>query len=238
MNRLSMESAEHKQELLAYIRRFVNGQRLQRLEQVLDMRTRYISVVLENIFQAQNASAVLRSCECFGIQDVHIIEHHNPFEVNPEVAMGSDKWLSLTNYNEPGRDNTKECLQQLKARGYRIIATSPDKEGYTLESLPLDQKTALIFGTELNGISDQAKQMADGYLHIPMRGFTESFNISVSVAICLYHLVTKMQTDVRHWQLSDQEKTALMLEWVKKSVRNPEGIIQHYLNQVRKQNEV
>lgn len=198
------------------------------MKEVLDQRTRFLTVVLEDIYQSHNASAVLRSCECFGIQNVHIIENRNTFEVNPEVVMGASKWLDLHRYQNQDT-NTADCLKELKNSGYRLVAATPHKNDCLLEDLPLEEKTALIFGTEMEGLSETALQMADGFVKIPMRGFTESFNISVSVALTLYHLSKRMRQTTPAWALSADEKEELLLEWMKKSIKNPEQIIDRFM---------
>jgi tRNA (guanosine-2'-O-)-methyltransferase len=217
----------HDQQILEYLSGFLTERRLERMQEVVSGRTRHLCVVLEDIYQTHNASAVLRSCECFGIQDVHIIENRNVFEENPEVVLGASKWLSLYRYNTT-QNNTAGCLQALKDQGYRLVATTPHKRDCLLEELPLEQKTALLFGTEMEGLSEAAMSMADAWVRIPMRGFTESFNISVSVAITLYHLSRRLRETNTQWELPPEEKVALLLEWVKKSVKNPDQILEHF----------
>ena len=217
----------HDQQILEYLSGFLTERRLERMQQVVNERTRHLCVVLEDIYQTHNASAVLRSCECFGIQDVHIIENRNVFEENPEVVMGASKWLSLYRYNT-SQNNTASCLQALRDQGYRLVATSPHQRDCLLEDLPLEQKTALLFGTEMEGLSEAAMDMADAWVRIPMRGFTESFNISVSVAISLYHLSRRLREPDIPWVLSPDEKNALLLEWVKKSMKNPDQMLKHF----------
>ncbi len=216
-----------KKLLIEYLARYVTPQRLAKMNNVLARRTRHLCVVMEDIYQSQNASAVLRSCDCFGVQDVHIIENHNVYEINPDVALGASKWLSLHKYNTL-EQNTTACLSSLKKKGYRIIGTSPHKDDCLLEELDINQKTALVFGTELKGLTGDAMQQADGFVKIAMDGFTESFNISVSAAICLYHLTPKIRETVTGWELSETEKTSLLLEWIKQSVRNPNSLVKHF----------
>ncbi len=218
--------ANIKKELISKLSSYVTPRRLARMEEVLSHRTRHLTLVLEDIYQSHNASAVIRSCDCFGVQDVHIIENRNQYEVNPDVALGASKWLSLKKYNEK-EFNTPVCLEKLKKEGYQLIATTPHKDEFLLEELPIQQKTALLFGTEMQGLTPEAISMADGFMKIPMVGFTESFNISVSVAICLYHLSPKIRKEVKNWQLSDDEQLDVMLEWLMQSVKNAEGLVNH-----------
>jgi tRNA (guanosine-2'-O-)-methyltransferase len=176
---------ETKTKLLDYLETMITEQRKEKFGEILRNRTRFITIVLEDIFQPHNASAVLRTCDCFGIQDVHIIENRNRYEVNPDVALGSSKWLTLHKYNK-AENNTAECLSRLKEEGYRIIATTPHKDDFTPQTLPIGSKFALVFGTELEGLTETAISMADGFVRIPMFGFTESEHqcIRRDIALC------------------------------------------------------
>jgi tRNA (guanosine-2'-O-)-methyltransferase len=206
-------------ELIGYLSRFLTRERLNLFERIVENRTRYITVVLEDIHQTQNASAVLRSCECFGIQDVHIIENQNPFRLNTRVTLGSAKWLNLNRYNKQD-DNTPETLRQLKQSGYRIVATSPDPSAIALGDFDLFRgKTALIFGSEKPGISRKVEACADEFLTIPMVGFTESLNISVSAATILYDLTTRLRKSTIDWKLTLNEADELMLDWMRKHIK-------------------
>lgn len=211
--------------LLNYLSGYLTPQRIKLFDKNLEMRTRHITVVLEDIYQSQNASAVLRTCDCFGIQDVHIIENRNDFMVNKEIAMGSSKWLTLHKYNNP-QDNSIKTIKTLKSKGYRIVATTPHLNDQELHDFDISrEKTALIFGSEKPGITNDIMQEADEFLKIPMYGFTESFNISVSAAIILHHLSLKMRnTKDLNWQLSSREKEEIKLEWVKKNIKKCELI--------------
>lgn len=228
---LTGQTVMRNEKLAAYLSGFITPRRMEKMRTVLAQRTRHITVVLEDIFQSQNASAVLRSCECFGVQDVHIIENRYAFELNPEVVMGASKWLTMSRYHDYG-NNTLACLQHLKQQGYQLIATTPHKDDFSPATLPIGQKTALLFGTEMEGLSDDAREVADGYMQIPMSGFTESFNISVSVAVSLYHLVNRIKSSVDvAWQLSEEEGNDILFEWMCKSVKNADSLIRHFYGQ-------
>lgn len=219
---------ETKRELLLHLNQFISDNKRILFEQNIQFRTKHITVVLEDIFQPHNASAVLRTCDCFGIQDVHIIENKNEYEVNPDVALGSSKWLNLYKYNQT-ENNTIDTFNVLRKQGYRIVATTPHKNDCTLEELDLNSKIALVFGTELNGLSETAISNADEFVKIPMYGFTESFNISVSAAIILHHLTEKLRKSSICWELSDSEKTDIKLNWVKNVVKRSELLEQEFL---------
>jgi tRNA (guanosine-2'-O-)-methyltransferase len=210
-----------QKEVIQYLSGFITPERLKLFEKVLEQRTSYLTVVLEDIFQPQNASAVLRTCDCFGIQHVHIIENRNEFRVYREVAMGASKWLSLHKYNQK-EQNSIEAIKRLKQSGYRIIATSPHLNDHLLPDFDLSKgKAAIVFGSELPGISETIMNEADDFLKIPMYGFTESFNISVSAAIVLYQLAQKLREQPEiGWKLSEQEKDDIKLAWLRSTVKH------------------
>jgi len=222
-------SQNHKKELINYLTQFISENRKQRFDEVIANRTDYLRIVLEDVYQGHNASAVLRSCDCFGVQHVHFIENKNNMKISADVAMGSSNWLTVHKHNQ-SENNTKETLEQLKKQGYRIVATSPHKNNYTIDKLPVDKKIALVFGTEIDGISQTVIDLADDFVKIPMFGFTESFNISVSAALCMYELTTRIRSEVKNYLLTDEEKTDVYFEWLKTSIDSSEGLIENYLN--------
>jgi tRNA (guanosine-2'-O-)-methyltransferase len=207
-------------ELLEYLSAVVTPERLSLYNKIVENRTNYLTVVLEDIFQPQNASAVLRSCDCFGIQNVHVIENRNKFQVDTEVSLGSSKWVTLNKYNKK-KNNSLDAIQALKKKGYRIVATSPHINDVELPDFELAKgKTALIFGSEQPGISETIMQEADEFLKIPMFGFTESFNISVSAAIILHHLTEKLHnSESINWRLTEEEKVEIKIQWIKNTVK-------------------
>ncbi|MCX6269893.1 MAG: RNA methyltransferase [Bacteroidetes bacterium] len=211
---------EESNELLDFLLTFITEQRREKFETLIANRTRHLTVVLENVFQSHNISAVLRSCECFGVQDVHIIENVNPFKTHADIVLGADKWLTLHHYRS--EDAIDQCFSTLKKNGYLIVATSPHYESYNLENLPVDQKFALVFGTEMDGITERVIEQADMFVKIPMAGFTESLNISVSAAVSLYALTQRTRTGTTDWRLNCDEKTAIMLSWVRNTLKRPE----------------
>jgi len=218
------------QKLIDYMSQFITPERYQRFQTVVENRTRYITVVLEDIFQPHNASAVLRSCECFGIQNVHIIENQNEYMINPDIVLGSSSWLNLYKYNSL-QHNTADCLQKLRQDGYRIVATSPHIHACSLDTFSLEKgKFALVYGTELNGLSEQVIKEADEFLYIPMHGFTESLNISVSVAVCLQYLCHFLRLSSVDWKLNLQERNSTLLQWLRNSLKNAEAIEKQFLS--------
>lgn len=220
-----------EKELIRYLSQFMTEKRANQFQKVLKHRTRYISVVLENIYHPHNASAVLRSCDCFGVQEVHIIENRHTYQVNPDIALGSSKWLSLRRYNHPEADNTKAALNKLKKEGVRILATVADEDTVPFFDVDISQgPVALVLGGEKSGISAEAKEMADQFVTIPMYGFTESLNVSVAAALMLQHFTSKMRKNLRAnlWQLKEEEFDQLFLQWIRKTVKGVELLEQSF----------
>jgi tRNA (guanosine-2'-O-)-methyltransferase len=207
--------------LTEYLKQFVTPNRYQLFQKILEYRTRYITVVLENIYQPQNASAVVRSCDCFGIQDIHAIENSNQYIIDKEVAMGADKYLTIIRHQSVEANELK-VMNDLKRQGYRIVATTPHAKDAALEEFDLSKgKVALFFG---QNVIDNA----DEYLKIPMYGFTESFNISVSASIVLHHLNLQLRKSDIAWGLTPKEKELLTYQWTKASIKKVDLILKKY----------
>lgn len=220
-------------DLIDHLSGFVTENRLSLFRKVLGERTRYITVLLEDIYQSHNASAVLRTCDCTGIQDIHIVEQQNEYEIDRDVALGSNLWLSLHYYNE-GSDNIYTAVKALRKQGYRIVATSPHKEGVTPESFNLEKgKAVLLFGTELNGLTERALELADEFIQIPMVGFTESYNISVSAALTLYSLRKRLESSSLDWFICEDEKNELLLNWLRISIKMSGQIETKFIQEYR-----
>lgn len=204
---------------------FLSEERIQRFEAVLKGRTRHLSVVLENIYQSRNASAVMRSCDGMGIQDVHLIENINPWVYNRGVSKGTPSWLTLHRYRQQ-TDPTETCIQNLRDRGYRIAVTSPHVDGFNVDDVPIEEPLALVMGTEWKGVSDRMLQQADYHVAIPMYGFAESLNISVAAAIALYELSKRCrELPEQTWGLSETEKNNLRGDWAMHTVRKSELVL-------------
>jgi tRNA (guanosine-2'-O-)-methyltransferase len=176
--------------------------------------------VLEDLYQTQNTSAVLRTADCFGVQNVHVIENKNVFQLNPDVVRGASNWVTVTRHNGKTM-NTPEALQQLRKDGYRIVVATPHDHDVDLEKFDLKKgKAALVFGCERPGLSEWAMKEADEYMKIPMAGFTESLNVSVAVAITLHHLTYQLRNQSTiNWQLTEAEKQTILLDWLRASIK-------------------
>ena len=206
--------------LLEYLQSFLTERRKELFNKVLSERTRHITVAVEDVYQLHNTSAVIRSCESFGIQDLHVIEEVNVKRIDREIAMGAQKWVDVYRHT-----NTKECIQFLKEKGYRIVATTPHQKAHTLEDFDITEKAAIFFGRETEGLSQEVLDQADDFIYIPMVGFTESLNISVSAAITLQHLMTKLRASDVSWRLSEQAIFEKKMDWTKKMIKDVDRII-------------
>jgi tRNA (guanosine-2'-O-)-methyltransferase len=214
---------DKNQWLLQQFYEHISENKKSKFEEIILDRTKYVTVVLENIFQPHNAAAVLRSCDCFGVQDVHIIENDWKYAPNKDIDMGSSKWLELYRYSDED-NNTVSTMNKLKEQGYKVIATTPHTDDCEINELPIDSPIALMFGTELTGLSDEALKNADGFVKLPMYGFTESYNISVSVALALFSLTSRIRKEDVDWKLSTKDQTEIKLKWAKKVVKHSEKV--------------
>ena len=212
-----------------FLKNFLTPERLEVLERGLLPRTRYLTIALEDIYQSQNASAVLRTCDCLGIQDVHVIENENPYNINTDVVRGANKWLTLRKHGSRGHDNTSEAIAHLRGQGYRIVATSPHARGVALQDFDLAKgKAAFFFGTEMHGLSRNMLDQADEFVHIEMLGFTESFNLSVSAAIVLHHLSLKLRQSDLPWRLAEDEAHELMNVWLRRTIKRSNLLVEEF----------
>lgn len=211
------------EKLLTYLEQFISKERIARFNEVLNQRTNHITVAIEDVYQMHNTSAVIRSCESFGIQQAHVIERKYGQRLDSEIAMGAQKWVDIIRYKD-----SKEALEVLRDKGYKIVATSPHANSSMLQDFEVTDKLALFFGTERTGLSKYVLENADTSLKIPMVGFTESLNISVSAAIILQHLTSQLKSTKIDWKLTPEEMAAKRLDWTKKSIKSIDDILERY----------
>lgn len=212
--------------LLAYLETYLTENRRLRFDTVLSQRTKHFTVATEDVYQLHNTSAVIRSCDVFGIQEVNIIEETNTKQIDREIAMGAQKWVDLNRYH-----SVKDSIKDLKQKGYQIVATTPHTTDCLLHEFDVTKKSCFFFGRETQGLSQDVLDEADCFLKIPMSGFTESLNISVSAAIILQHVTTKLRQSDVSWQLTLEEQQEKRLDWIKKTIKSYEEITTHYYNQ-------
>jgi len=209
--------------LLEHLESFLTDKRRQRFDEVLSQRTKHFTVATEDVYQLHNTSAVMRSCEVFGIQELHVIEERNTKKIDREIALGAQKWVDLKRYR-----SVTDCIKELKNNNYQIIATTPHINDSLLADFDVTQKACIFFGRETEGLSEEVIDQADKFIKIPMVGFTESLNISVSAAIILQHITTKLkQTDI-NWELTEEEKNEKKLDWIKRTIHSYDEIVERF----------
>ncbi|MFN3529379.1 MAG: TrmH family RNA methyltransferase [Bacteroidia bacterium] len=212
---------------IAFLEQHISVQRLQKIQQVLAQRTRYLTVVLENLYHPENGNAVMRSVECFGLQEMQVIQEKYDWKYSLKIARGAAKWTDVHTYGH-GNGGARACYADLKARGYQLVATNPQPGSCTASNLDLSKPVALIFGTESTGVAPETLALADARIHIPMVGFTESLNISVSAGILLAQLRQRLEAELADWQLSEAEQRILYADWLMKSVRHAEALVRAF----------
>lgn len=211
--------------LLTYLENFISENRKQRFIEVLSKRTKHFTIAIEDVYQMHNTSAVMRSCEVFGIQELNIIEQKYGKSIDKQIAMGAQKWVDIFEHS-----SSQFCIDNLREKGYQIIATTPHNDSCTIENFDITKPSALFFGTEKEGLSDEVINQADGYLKIPMVGFTESLNISVSAAIIIQDITNRLRNSDIEWQLSASEILEKRLDWTRKTIRDIENVESRFIS--------
>tara|TARA_B100000809_G_scaffold193526_1_gene192484 strand:- start:24666 stop:25340 length:675 start_codon:yes stop_codon:yes gene_type:complete len=217
----------NKQHLIKYLEGCVTEERKEIFKKVIKDRTRHFTVILEDLFQKHNTSAITRSCDVFGVQDMHIIENKYSTYVSNQVGKGSQKWMTFHRYNQK-MHNTQACIDTIKAKGYQIIATTPHESSEFVADFDVSKKTAFVFGVEKEGVSDMMMEQADGYLKVPMYGFTESLNVSVAAAIILQDVATRVRKTDTKWELTTEENSEVYLSWLQNSIKSIDAIMERY----------
>ncbi|MBY8961869.1 RNA methyltransferase [Flavobacterium sp. D11R37] len=214
-------------EYLAYLETFITENRRDKFIEILQSRTRHFTIAIEDVFQLHNTSAVMRTCEVFGIQQMHVIEEKYGKKIDKEIALGAQKWVDVNRHA-----SAQTCIDSLKQQGYKIIATSPHNDSCLMDDFDISQRSAIFFGTEKMGLSDTVMQQADGFLKIPMVGFTESINISSSAAIVIQNLTSRLRKSGIDWKLTEDEILEKRIDWTRKSIKDIDYITHKYLETV------
>lgn len=225
---------EIEKKILDEFYQIITPNKVEMFDRIAAERTKYITVALENIFQEHNASAVLRSCDCFGLQKMHVIEKDFQYAVQRDIALGAGRWVDMFSYNI-GDNPTDDCILNLQNQGYKIVATTPHTDAYTIHDLPLNEPMAFFFGTERRGLSQEVIDRADYCVKIPMYGFTESFNISVSAAIVLQTIRQRLESSDLQWKLTEEEQVALKINWCKKILNGGPALEREFRNRIEKE---
>lgn len=215
-------------EQVEYLKNFVTDEKNALFERLVQLRTDYVTVVLEDLFQSHNQSAVMRSADCYGIQDIHLIENRNAYDTTSTVSQGAREWLSLFRHRKL-ENNTQAAIDLLKAKGYRIIATTPHTKDVLVDDLDLAKgKMAFFFGTELTGLSDRVISQADEFVKVPMYGFTESLNVSVCAAIIMYNVTERLKKSEIGWHLSEERKYEILFQWYRNAIKASDEILERF----------
>lgn len=215
-------------EQVDYLRNFVTDDKNALFGRLIQERTGYVRIVLEDLFQSHNQSAVMRTADCMGIQHVHLIENRNVYDETSTVSQGAREWLSLHRHNEQ-ENNTVPVIEMLKAQGYRIIATTPHENDTLIDDLDLaNGKMAFFFGTELTGLSAEVLERADEFVKVPMYGFTESLNVSVSAALSMYSVIQRLRKSDLSWHIEEEEEQEILFQWYKKAIKASDEILERF----------
>jgi tRNA (guanosine-2'-O-)-methyltransferase len=219
-----------QEEILSYFQQFLSTHKIELFEKKVLDRTRHFTLVLEDLFHPHNASAILRNADCLGLQDIHLIENNHQFKNEKDISLGSRKWLNLKRYND--FDTTSPtCIEQLKEKGYTIAVLSPHHTDIAINEYPIDQKTAFILGAEKTGLTEYSLQNADVHVNVPMYGFTESYNVSVTAALTLYDVIHRIRKSNLNWQLNKDEQWEVKLAWTLRSIKSKRELIDLFLRE-------
>ena len=195
--------------------------RSERLREVAAYRTRGLTVLLDGVHDPHNLSAVVRSCDAFGLLDLHVIESQARFRVRSKISQGCEKWLDIHRHAGP-----ENAIDTLRASGHELWVADASKDSIPVDQVPFQKRLALVFGNEHRGASAKLREAANGTFHIPMHGFSESFNISVAAAITLAIAARQRERLLgRHGDLSPEEQKALVWNWQKRSVKHAKLIL-------------
>lgn len=209
--------------LIEHLESYLTESRKEKFLRVLSKRTQHFTVAIEDVYQLHNTSAVMRSCDVFGIQDLHVIEEVNTKRIDREIAMGAQKWVDVHRYH-----SVKDCVKRIKDQGYQVVATTPHAESSDLMDFDISKRSCFFFGRETKGLSEEVLKEADCYLKIPMVGFTESLNVSVSAAIILQDITARLRNSKILWQLSQEEQLKKRLDWCRKTIKSHKEIEQRF----------
>ena len=201
--------------LLEYLEGFITDNRKKGFLKVLQNRTKHFTIAMEDVYQLHNTSAVMRSCEVFGIQELNVIEQKFGKRIDTEIAMGAQKWVDVNRFN-----TVQSCVDEMRAKGYQIIATTPHNDSCMLHEFDISKRSALFFGTEKNGLSEEVLHQVDGFIKIPMVGYTESLNISVSAAIIIQDVTNRLRQSSIDWHFTEEEILEKRLDWTRKSIKD------------------
>ena len=213
------------QETFDYLKQFLTDERLSKIEHFSQESSDFVLPVMEDVYQFRNAAAIVRSVEACGFHHVVALEEENVFNPNLKVTKGAETWVKVEKM-----PNNLDSLKEIKNRSYKILAVSPENNATMLPDYEVKEPIALVFGTELEGVSDEILDFADETLAIPMYGLTKSFNVSVAAAICMYELKQKLMKSGIDYKLSEEKLLEMKIRWTVNSIRSGEELLERFLN--------
>lgn len=215
-------------QIFEYLKQFLTEKRLYKIQYFSERSSDFVLPIIGDVYQFRNAAAIVRSVEACGFHKVVALEEENIFEPNLRVTKGADTWVEVEKMS-----HQISSLQKIRERGYKILAVSPERNAKLLPDYNIKEPTALVFGTEKEGVSEEFLDFADETLAIPMYGFTESFNVSVAAAICMYDFKQKLIKSDLDYFLKDEKLLQTRIRWAVNSIRSGEEILNQYLKKIK-----
>lgn len=219
-----MEDFLNNDAYLSYLTEYLTPERFSKIETILEERTEHFTIAIEDVYQMHNASAVMRSCDVFGWQKMHVIERKFGKRIDSEIAMGAQKWVDVLRH-----DSAIQCIESLKNQGYQIVATVPHGTAISLNDFDISQPSAFFFGTERHGLSEEVLAKADVFMTIPMYGFSESLNISVAASIIIQNLTERLRKSHLNWKLTPEKLLETKIKWSRNSIKHIQSIEKAYI---------
>ncbi len=208
------------EDVLRHLAPRLTPERWAKIQKVVNSRTCDVTPVLENIYDRGNMSAVFRSSEAMGFQSVHVIEPGERFKESQRVTAGADKWLDILRFKE-----TVTAVAAIRGKGYQILATHLNADARPLAEMDLTQPTAIVFGNEKDGISKDMIELCDATVVLPMRGFVQSYNISVAAAIAFQTIASIRDQKKIGGTLSEKERRILEAHFCLRTLDNAAEIL-------------
>ena len=202
-------------ETFGYLKQFLTDERLQKIEHFAAESSNFVLPVMEDVYQFRNAAAIVRSVEACGFHKIVAMESENVFNPNLRVTKGAETWVEVEKL-----PHHLDSLKEIKNRGYKILEVSHENNPTMIPDYQINEPVALVFGTELEGVTDEILEFADETLAIPMYGFTKSFNVSVAAAICVYELKQKLIKSNIDYKLSEEKLWRMKVRWAVNSIRS------------------
>ena len=209
-----------------YLQQFLTEERLRKIEHFAPESSDFVLPVLEDVYQFRNAAAIVRSVEACGFHKVVALQEENNFEPNLKVTKGADTWVEVEKL-----PRNMESFQKIKDKGYKIVVVSLENNAKMLPDYEITEPIALVFGTEMEGVSQEILDFADETLAIPMYGFTRSFNVSVAASLCMYELKQKLMKSNIDYKLNDEKLLKMKIRWAVNSIKSGEQILAKYVRE-------